>query len=224
MLATRTVSDQPTLDLLLDQVALLKPIPTIVQVGAFDGSTGDPLCAFLERHRAQAMLLEPQPVPFATLKAKYSGYTNVVTVNAAVSAHNGTSRLYIVEGTHAEDPWWCDQIASFHKEHLLRHSEGIPNLADRIRAIEVPTVSPETLMQRYGLPHLDALIVDAEGADWQIVQLFLDRGFVPDILFFEWRHLDQQDLAAARSTLTELGYEVEFQSADVVAYRNLSVA
>jgi hypothetical protein len=36
----------------------------VIQVGAFDGTTSDPLCAFLGADDIRAFLLEPQSVPF----------------------------------------------------------------------------------------------------------------------------------------------------------------
>lgn len=198
-------------------------VPTIVQVGAYDGETGDPLSGFLDRHRARAILLEPQPTPFAALKAKHAGNRDVITLNAAIADVDGICPLYVVDGMTEHDPWWCGQIASFHRDHLLRHQEGIPNLIDRIRVIDVPTISADTLRRRYALDRVDALIVDAEGSDWQIVRNFLDLGIIPQVLSFEWRHLDQRVLAAACGKLAELEYHVEIEISDLIASRQALV-
>ncbi len=205
------------LNTLLTELTLGDRHPIVVQIGAFDGCTGDPLVEFLETHKARAVLLEPQPAPFAALQARYANRVDVVTVNAAVAATDGRCTLHVVDGTESADPWWCGQIASFSREHLLRHADRIPNLTNRICAIDVATMSPESLMRNYAIPQIDALIVDTEGADWEIVKLFLDRNVIPSVLFFEWRHLDPPTIATAVTRLAELGFQTEFVEADIIA-------
>ena len=208
---------QPSLNMALAELTLRNGRPIVVQIGAHDGNSGDPLVDFLQSGRTRAILLEPQPDPFALLQARHAHKTDVICVNAAVAERDGHCPLFVVNGTEAGDPWWCGQIASLSREHLLRHAEWITNLADRIRTIDVSTISPESLLRDYAGDHIDALVVDAEGADWQIVKLFLDRHVRPDVLFFEWRHLDRHTVVTAVKILADLGYRMEFVDADLIA-------
>ncbi|MBS0205186.1 MAG: FkbM family methyltransferase [Planctomycetes bacterium] len=214
---------KPSLGMLLAELSLNCPGLTVVQVGAFDGSTGDPLDSFLRLEPAvRAVLIEPQPIPYAALRTRYSGSGNVTTVNAAITATNGLGTLYVVDDQHPGDPWWCSQIASFSRAHLLRHAASIRNLPDRIRGIDVPTLTPATLMKDYRISRVDALVVDTEGADWEIVQLFLARDILPSIVYFEWRHLETDTIQSAVEILTGLGYRLEFLEADLIAFRSPS--
>ena len=209
---------RPTLSMLLAELSLQRSGLTVVQVGAFDGSSGDPLNCFLQlAPNVRAILIEPQPIPFAVLKTRHAGNANVTTINAAVAAADGSCTLYVVEGQDPGDPWWSPQIASFSRDHLLRHAPSIPHLPERIRASEVPTLSPATLLREYRLPRIDALVVDTEGADWQIVQLFLDQNIRPKVIYFEWRHLAPETIASAVEILTGLGYRLEFLDVDLIA-------
>lgn len=210
-----------TLNMLLAELSLQRSGMTVVQVGAFDGSSGDPLSSFLQLDpTVRAILIEPQPIPFAVLRTRHSGNANITTINAAVAAADGHCTLYVVEGQDPGDPWWAPQIASFSREHLLRHAPSIPHLPHRIRATEVPTLSPATLLRGFQLSRIDALVVDTEGADWQIVQLFLDQNIRPKVIYFEWRHLALETIASAVEILTGLGYRLEFLDADLIALRS----
>lgn len=208
---------QPTLSMLLFELAACYPQPHIIQVGAYDGNTGDPLARFLQASPVRAVLLEPQPGPCSALQSRYADRPDIQVLPCAVAAIEGTQSLYVLAGTHERDPWWAPQIASFERSHLLKHAAWIPDLESRIAALPVPTLTPQSLMARLNSFHCDALIVDAEGADWKIVSLFLDAGIIPAILFFEWRHLDPSELRCAVQRLLELGFQMEFVDADLLA-------
>ena len=195
--------------------------PVVVQIGAYDGITGDPIHEFLQERSVRAILVEPQPIPFAALTDRYAANAQIETVNAAIAAEDGDQPLYILKDSRADDPWWAGQIASFQRNHLLRHAEGIPDLASRVESITVKAMTPQRLMSQYQLKNIHLLVVDAEGADWRLVKLFLDLRVAPNILYFEWKHLPQTEILEMRRVLTELEYRVEFFEADVLAYRDL---
>lgn len=210
---------QPDLTMLLAELTLRSPDPVIVQVGAFDGTTDDPISTFLQHGDARSILFEPQPDPFAKLQAKYIDNPRVVAVNAAIAPRDGTYPLFVVDGSNPDDPPWCSQIASMSRDHVLRHANWVPDLANRIRQIDVPAISPRTLMTTYDLERIDALIVDAEGADWDLVKLFLAEGVIPSVLQFEWKHLSGATRSAAIAELADLDFQMAVCGADVIARR-----
>ena len=127
--------------------------------------------------------------------------------------------MYVVDGAQPGDPQWLHQIASFRQDQVLRHARWVPDLAKRVRPIQVETISPATLKRRYHADRIDALVVDAEGADWEIVSLFLELGCVPDVLFFEHKHLKHSTIAMAIEKLSELKFKMEFVGPDLLAAR-----
>jgi len=205
-----------TLPMVLAEFLSECPQPTLVQVGAYDGASGDPLEPFLRRNCVRAVLLEPQPGPFATLQQRYASRAEVLTLQLALADHDGTISLYVVEGHDDRDPWWTRQIASWDRDHLLKHKDWVPDLATRIREVSVESICPGTLLRRHNLRGIDVLVVDAEGADWTIASLFLDAGIVPGVIAFEWRHLERPVLVQAVDRLAALGYQMEFVDADLI--------
>src|SRR5947209_5761746 len=77
-----------SLGLCLSALYLQRPDLIVVQVGAYDGNSGDPLHRFISRHQVRGILVEPQPLIFRRLQATYSGRTNLTLVNAAVTARD----------------------------------------------------------------------------------------------------------------------------------------
>jgi FkbM family methyltransferase len=76
---------------------LEKTIPSlkIVQIGAFDGRLSDPLQAALRKGEHQVVLVEPQPQCFELLRERYSEFSNVKIVNAAVTEEDGEIKMYL---------------------------------------------------------------------------------------------------------------------------------
>ena len=209
----------PTLGMLLAEMAVRRENPVVVQVGAFDGTSGDPLTSFLQLRRARALLLEPQPNPYSALCTAYVSHDFVTPVNAALGPKDGVDTMYIVEGDRPGDPEWLHQIASFQRDQVLRHARWISDLAERIRPIEVETITTKTLMCRYNVDQVDALVVDAEGFDWEIVKLFLESRVIPDVLFFEHKHLDDSTITQAIERLTDLRFKMDVIGTDLIASR-----
>jgi hypothetical protein len=89
----RVVTLEP-LDLLLAAFEAWNEPITILQIGACDGITNDPIYHFVRRGRARAILVEPNPYAFARLQNAYAGLPNVTLIQAAVGEKDGEADLY----------------------------------------------------------------------------------------------------------------------------------
>lgn len=122
----------------------------VVQVGACDGQAGDPVFEILSRGGIRAVLMEPIPHSFEKLKKTYVGVGAVSPVNAALADKDGTVIIFRVRDAgrwkgsiHA--PLW----ASFDRNHLQKL--GVHE--DEIEGIEVPSLTLQTLIDKYGMTH-----------------------------------------------------------------------
>lgn len=181
-----------------------------VEIGANDGQTLDPLAAHLGRPGWRGVMVEPVPHVFERLEAAHGSNPAIALEQAAIAATDGRREIHHLEAG-AEDPRlppWKDLIASFDRAHVLAQisAVGESRAAQLVQCTEVETLRFETLCARHGLEHIDLLMVDAEGADWEIVgSIDLER-FRPRLLIFEHEHLDEAAKSESWSRLGSAGY------------------
>lgn len=110
-----------SLDMIISHYRVNHPQVWYLQIGVFDGVSGDPIYPLIEKHRLRGILVEPQHDAFDRLKVNYSrfGPEAFVFFNAAIADHNGTAPLYRIK-PEARGPEWLHQIASFDRKVLLR--------------------------------------------------------------------------------------------------------
>lgn len=194
-------------DLLELQGARTRKFKALV-IGAFDGTSNDPMAEFIERRRVAATFLEPQPVPFGRLKERYRGFQNVMVLNSAVDEISGGRDLFYIPAGVDGLPAWTEQLASFHRTHLLNHENRAPGLAQHIALQRVRTISFHDLLDLCGLETLDVLQIDAEGLDADLLAWFPFDRLKPALLHYETVHMTQEEKSSTRLRLERLGYLV----------------
>jgi len=214
---------KPSLTAVLSEMLLEREHLTIVQVGAFDGVSDDPLHDFIVARPVRAVLVEPQPPHFARLRQTYARCPNVRLVNAAIDERDGERDMYCIR-RDAQVPSWLHMLASFDKAVMLSHAHCYQQLESVIDTIKVPCLSPGTLLKTVDVTRVDALVVDTEGFDARIIRAFRTQGVEPDVIFFEHVHLAWDDYSAIASELIDSGYQVAALEVDVLAYRHRNSA
>jgi len=185
-----------------------------VQIGAFDGLTGDPLHDLIVRYDWAGVLVEPQTRPFEALRVTYSGRPRLSLRNVAIAERDEVRPFYrVADGPNLPD--WAVQLASFDRATILRHGS---NLRDKLVCEDVECLSFESLLA--GVDHVDLLQIDAEGYDANLIRLFDFNRWRPSIVQFEHKHLSLADHDAAIRHLVKHGYRVAAGRLDTVAYRD----
>lgn len=191
-----------------------------VQIGAFDGEANDPLHDLIVGSGWRGVLVEPQPEAFQQLKRTYSGVDGLVFLNAAIGPERGTRPFYFVSGSEPDDPWWRGQIASFDRDHLMKHIQDNHRLAARVVSQDVETLTLSDVFARAPRP-VDVLQIDAEGYDGEIVASLDLEGPLPTVIRFEHRHLSVRDHQLAIGHLRAAGYRFAVNEDDTVAMQHV---
>lgn len=182
---------------------------TVVQIGANDGISGDPLYQLAKENKAWNILfVEPVPSIFELLKNNYPKEDRFKFENAGINADGENQFFYTVSETaYTAIPDLSElyrQIGSFDKNHITKLSEG--KLTNYIQANEVNCLTLEQLFSKNDIHSLDLLFIDAEGYDWKIIsQLDLDK-FKPRIIYLEYCNLEQEEYDACVSFLSSKYY------------------
>ena len=187
-----------------------------VQVGSNDGKTGDPIYRLGRRHRWSGILVEPVPYLVEQLRRNYAGNDRVVIENCAVAETDGMRDFWYVNRTHGMRDWY-DQIGSFDREHLVKHTKYISNIESFLVKQAVPCLTLETLIRKHSLPRVDLLHVDAEGYDHVIIRSIDFRTLRPRFLFYEHVHIPSEERRACKELLGRQGYTVFEDSWDTFA-------
>ena len=203
--------------------------PFVLQIGGYDGVSFDPVRAAITAHALAAVVLEPQPEFFERLQESYAPHPRVRCVRRAIARHNGTATLHRVPVEIVlahEGRAWAGGIATLFPERNLLGGKGAsPEAAalfERIRTrVEVDCSTLERLIEDCAIERIDVFVVDAEGADWMILQQLDLSRFRPALLHFEVCNLPPEECADARAWAEAAGYRlmISANGADVIAVR-----
>lgn len=199
--------------------------PFVVQVGANDGNTADPVCRHIAEHRLPALLIEPQPPMFERLRETYREQPQVILEQALLADGSGERQLYMVRTDGPSLPPWCHQIASLDRDlvvGLLREHQATLSLpADvdsLVCSVAIPARSFDELFARHAITNVDVLVIDTMGFDFEILKLYPFHRTKPAIVSFEDTFLKPEDKVAAYRLLQDLGYGLAKAGVDTVGY------
>lgn len=177
---------------------------TFIQVGVFDGVTGDPLRKYIDKCGWRGILVEPQPRAASQLRQLYCGNNGIVVLQAALDRTFGRRTLFTVESESA--PAWAGGLASFERASIVKHSYLIPGLEGMIREETVDCIPFDDVLQRLPSERLDILQIDTEGADAFILSIFPFDRVRPAIVHWEVKHLNKAQRECCLDRLASFAY------------------
>jgi len=199
----------------------------LVQIGANDGATYDPVREVLTAYGMRGVLIEPHPVIFEQLTANYADMPGVTCLNLAIADTEGTLTFYGIRQDIPELPTHATQCCGFRRDLVEQMGESFivsGGLGDRYKAadlvqeIPVPTRTMASVLEEQGIDHVDCLVIDTLGFDWRIIRTFPFDRWKPDILQFEHSYFTVQELEDCVALLEGHGYKVTKVFMDTIAY------
>lgn len=194
----------------------------VVQIGANDGKSFDPIYDFLTIYHRQinAVLVEPIKEYHAQLSENYAQFPTIKTKRCAIHKSNSSMSIFKVDSDNYPDlPAWTKGIASFNEQHHTL--TGIP--PEAIVEELVDCITFEKLLNDSNMPSLDLLQIDTEGYDAQIIKEIDFESTKPNIIHFEHglneNVIDKETLRYVINLLKEQGYEIWWEAHDVTAYQ-----
>lgn len=191
---------------------------TLIQVGANDGVSHDPVEAMIRRDSLIAVRVEPLPEPFARLQAHHAGDPSVTTVQAAIDATDGTRTIWRVRAKDGPSSK-LSSISSFDRRIVEKHYDRYRRHGGVVVEETVQALSPRSLLDNHFPKELgvDVLQVDTEGHDATIVCAFLDADITPRVVNFEHNNLTGEADRRCCSMLRSRGYRLARYGRDTVA-------
>ena len=182
---------------------------TFLQIGAFDGQTGDEILEIIRRFPVRGVLVEPQPVAFEKLKQLHGERENLLLLNVAIDRIPGKRPFYA--------PAQGDvMIASFDRAHLLLHGLTPAEIISR----EIECLTVDDVLRQANFETVDLLQIDAEGYDYEIIKSINFDRVSPRIIRFEYRHFSDRDLQECLTMLADRGYRFLIEDLDIIAVQS----
>jgi FkbM family methyltransferase len=189
-----------------------------IQVGANDGLKSDPIRQYVKQYEWSGLLVEPVPHYFKKLQHNYKNQPNLSFANAAISHCDGTATLFAAKERPDGKANPLQGLSSFHESVIRKHSWMTKSPEELIEPIEVPTMTWNSLIDKYAVDGLDYVVVDTEGHDKKVVEQidFVD-GPRPKFILYEHGHLNSQDQAELSVQLQSNGYRLTSLRRDTFA-------
>lgn len=187
------------------QVSLVEKF-NIIQTGANDGFTNDPIHEFIANNaNCSGVFIEPLPDVFERLCETYKDKPEFHFINAAVASVSGGGKpLQLWRIKPEYDEYYKGIMASgktsANREYVLKKAaQNLPvNLGDPellIESIDCDTVKLNDIACHYFKDQqVDLLQVDTEGMDDEILLSVDFRKWSPKIISFESVHIPQERL------------------------------
>lgn len=203
-----------------------------LQIGGNDGIINDPFYKFIRRDNWKGLVLEPQKEIFSRLLRTYSSNKKVTPVNCAIFNTSGKKQLFKIAFSNSRrlaglssffhesiqkmiDVGYVDQIAI---EENIKTPE---KQSDYITTEEVECLTFQDLINKNNIQKLDALLIDTEGYDFEIIKQFDFSLMKPEIIVYEHAGLDRAEKESCEKYLKNLGYNIFKDEADVFASLNV---
>jgi FkbM family methyltransferase len=201
----------------------------MVNVGACDGALFDDVTPWLHRiPNARAVLVEPIPYNQQRLRNNYPDATRFVIEPLAITKAKGmiTVRTFdaaaLEAGTLPIEFIGCSSITDTNlmsgKNAWGEADANFNKFAPHLKDIEVPSDTLQSVLDRNGISHIDAFLVDCEGADWTVFeQLDIER-YRPGMIKVEIGALKAEEIGNVVVKLKTAGYQVGLFAEDVWAF------
>jgi FkbM family methyltransferase len=212
---------RPEVDRVLELFARTFPHAAVLQIGANDGVSGDPLAKWFDRTQWVGVLVEPIPHLAASLSRRHAMREHIAIERSAIGETDGEARIFRLADSPGA-PAWHQQLASFDREVLLKHRGAIPKIDALLVEETVPVLSVKTLLARHDMSRFDLLVIDTEGYDYRILRQFELNSVRPTLILFEHQHLGPAEKSDACLLLRQAGYSWrEVPEGDTIAWRRV---
>ena len=176
------------------------------------------------------LLVEPVPYNNLILKKNFSNKSNIFICENAISSENKIKKFFFVkeESIHKLGKHWASGIGSFDKQHILNHRNKRFLISEEdIGEIEIEFIDFDKLVQKYQIKSIKNLQIDAEGAEFEILNTIDFTKTDIKKLQFESKHFDGTffegpKLKIIKEKLTKNGFEItQIDKENILAMKSL---
>ena len=139
------------------------------------------------------ILIEPVPYNVIELKENTKNFKNILLEQSAISDKDETVPFYFIKRSSIAKlkKHWVTGIGSFNKSHIMSHKNKRVLISDSdIEEIKINCISFRNLIKKYSIQSVEKLMIDVEGAEFQILNSIDFKTITIKEIFFEKKHFD----------------------------------
>jgi FkbM family methyltransferase len=201
----------------------------MVNVGACDGVLFDDVTPWLHRIAgSRAILVEPIPYNQTRLRANYPDVDRFTIEPLAITSQKGSITIKTFDAAALESgalPLEFIGCSSVADTNLMsgvdvwgKTDSNFDKFKDHIKAMDIPSDTLQSVLDRNRIEYIDAFLVDCEGADWTVFQqLDLER-YRPGMIKIEIGALPAAEIGHVLLKLKTARYDVGLYAEDVWAF------
>ena len=199
----------------------------LVVIGAHSGVW---LKSLFEDYQNQNILLvEPVPYNISLLKKNTAKYNNIKIETSALSDKNEIKKFYYVKPNVIEKlgKHWASGVGSFDKHHILNHKNKRFKIENSdIEEIEIQYLTFSEVLNKYSIKMINKLLIDAEGAEFEILNSIDFEKIEIKKIIFEFKHFDGTfeegpKLKSIKEKLIKFNYQLkEIDKENILAEKN----
>jgi len=210
----------------------------LVQLGANDGITNDPIHNFIRNNNLTGLLVEPLPDVHKKLVQNYNDKTDLRFANVAISQSEGKIPIFRIT------PWFTEEYRKLYKENAnasgvsstsYEHVESFlkriapsffldKNIEAYIETVNVDSMSLNSLFNHFNIERVNFLQIDCEGYDCEIIKMLLKTTKIrPEVINYEHKALKNEERSLCETLLMEEGYSIFKHGGDTCAFRSIQL-
>lgn len=205
--------------------------PFVVQVGACDGVSFDPVREVILERKLHGLLIEPLSDLLALCRQNYRNANNyqLLYSNLAVAGRSGPLQLRRVPLAKLRGPNDCAIGLATARHHNLLTPEiaqahNLPPeeqawLQSVVETVQVTAFPLNMILTGYGVKQVDVLVVDVEGMEREVIESLDLSQNRPAVMLIEHATLSQTDRAALCRLIQDHAYAVSEMGCDWLAIR-----
>ena len=162
----------------------------LVSIGSH---TGFWLKEEIQKQSDRILLIEPVKHNIAELKFNSKGNENILIEESAISSKNQIKSFYYIKHSSVSKlkKHWASGIGSFDKQHILNHrSKNFKVEESDIEVMNINCLSFQALITKYKIESIEKLMLDVEGAEYEILKSINYNTIPINQIFFEKKHFD----------------------------------
>ena len=167
-----------------------------VVIGAHTGEfLKEKLASYINKKN---ILIEPVFYNLEQLKKNFSSFKDTQYLDCAISNADEVKSFYYIkqESVSKLGKHWASGIGSFSKDHILSHKTKRFQVSDEdIESKKVEFLSFKTFQKKFSIKSIEFLHIDAEGAEFNIMNDINFATIFIKKIFFEKKHFDGPFLA-----------------------------
>ncbi|PIR19952.1 MAG: hypothetical protein COV45_08215 [Deltaproteobacteria bacterium CG11_big_fil_rev_8_21_14_0_20_47_16] len=178
----------------------------VLQVGAMDGVSFDPMYEYIQSYRWNGLLVEPISEHFKSLKETYQNSPHIKIANVAIADHSGTATMHRIATEHVvskQVPRWGMGASSFYND---RNALAFDDVKSFVTQENVKCVTLPELLATNAVEKIDIFQIDAEGHDYHVMKQLDFTRYQPAVIHLEIVNLPKSEQVACKALLDTHGY------------------